>query len=458
MPPKRRTANIRIFERKLHVELHDCGLGNRPWDEIQLTTWTQMLNAVTRTMFDDTSNVQFYNNSGDGTRVLVTDPEQRGAKLIRFLKRTIPAHIPHLENVLITQQAGGCPWIQSITGAEAPPGAPDELPDGDGDEGKGEGGNPDGRGDAGAPGGADGREAEGEPEDAQPEPDPNTMTLEQREVYEEQQLDKQPNDSEHADEFAKWWKILAKLRKYCREAAEHGLPIDDLDSYRPAIMGAAMIREGITADACADAATAHWPNDARTELEISKVAPESVIAPPDGHHPALGYLIALLRARVPVLLHGGAGVGKTTLARQVAELYGLPFGMVSMTSGLSTTALTGSVNLQGFVTRPCIDTFSNGGVFLFDEMDAADPNLLLVCNTMLANGEFQSPVTGERHLKHERWYPMAAVNTLNGATTAYTGRSRLDQATMDRWRMGRVRVDFDIKLGLKYALDMLNQS
>jgi len=455
VPAKRRTTNIRIFERKLHLALHDAGMGNRAWDEIENSTWAMILNNVARVMFDDTSNVHFYNNA-DGVRILVTDPEERGEKLVRFLKRTIPAHIPHFSSAIITQQAGGCPWVEQLKGEPAPPGGDDKLPDGGDDApGPGEGDSPD-RGDAGVPGGPKGKEADGEADDEQPEPDPETMSLDQLQEWEEQRLAQQPNESEHADEFAKWWQILAKLRKYCREAAEHGLPIDDLDSYRPAIMGAAMIREGITADACADAATAHWPKDAREELEIRKVPSDSVIKAPDGQHPALGYLIALLRARVPVLLHGGAGVGKTTLARQVAELYGLPFGMVSMTSGLSTTALTGSVNLQGFVTRPCIDTFSNGGVFLFDEMDAADPNLLLVCNTMLANGEFQSPVTGERHLKHERWYPIAAVNTLNGATTAYTGRSRLDQATMDRWRMGRVRVDFNIDLGLQYALEALN--
>ena len=166
-------------------------------------------------------------------------------------------------------------------------------------------------------------------------------------------------------------------------------------------------------------------------------------------------MVRLMKAGVPVMLHGGAGVGKTTLARDVAEMFGMSFGMVSMTAGLSTTALTGSVNLQGFVTRPCIDTFVNGGLFLFDELDAADPNLLLVCNTMLANGEFQSPVTGERHFKHPKWYPIAAVNTLNGATTSYTGRSRLDHATMDRWRMGRIRVGFNIDQALQYSLAAL---
>jgi hypothetical protein len=91
-------------------------------------------------------------------------------------------------------------------------------------------------------------------------------------------------------------------------------------------------------------------------------------------------------------------------------------------------------------------------------MDAADPNLLLICNTMLANGEFQSPVTGERHLKHHEWFPIAAVNTLNGANTAYTGRSRLDHATMDRWRMGRIRLGFDTDLALKYALSELTET
>jgi MoxR-like ATPase len=216
-------------------------------------------------------------------------------------------------------------------------------------------------------------------------------------------------------------------------------------------MGAAMIREGITADACADSATAHWSEDAREEVGIQKVNVADIIPAPAGRHPAAGYVAKLMRARIPIMLHGGAGVGKTTLARDAAEMFDLPFGMLSMTAGLSTTALTGSVNLQGFVSRPCVDTFSDGGVFLFDEMDAADPNLLLICNTMLANGEFHSPVTGERLQRHTHWFPFAAVNTLNGASTAYTGRTRLDHATMDRWRMGRIRMEFNLDLALEFA-------
>ena len=280
------------------------------------------------------------------------------------------------------------------------------------------------------------------------------MSSAERIAYETDKFEPQ-SDNQTEDEFAKWWRILAKLRDYCRDSAAQGLPIDDFESYRPGIMGAAMIREGITADACADAATAHWSEDAREDCEIKAVNVADIIPAPEGTHPATGYVAKLMRARIPVMLHGGAGVGKTTLARDAAELFNLDFGMLSMTAGLSTTALTGSVNLQGFVSRPCVDTFSDGGVFLFDEMDAADPNLLLICNTMLANGEFHSPITGERLTRHTHWFPFAAVNTLNGASTAYTGRTRLDHATMDRWRMGRVRMSFNTDMALDFALTEL---
>ncbi|NBT36412.1 MAG: hypothetical protein EBT03_12915, partial [Betaproteobacteria bacterium] len=39
---------------------------------------------------------------------------------------------------------------------------------------------------------------------------------------------------------------------------------------------------------------------------------------------------------------------------------------------------------------------------------------------------------------------ISAANTMGlGANGRYTGRNRLDAATLDRWAMGRIRVHFD---------------
>lgn len=479
---KRKTNNIRVFERAFTRELQvsnyttdDLAHSNR----VPAAVLRDVIQRVAYSMASgiDSADTKFFTNTGAGSRKVELDALARANKLGRFLDRTIPTYAPHHQVSFLVQNDGSI-WVRSCE--QSGDGGGQDNQDGNGNDassssGSGTGNDnaqsssDSGNGDSESSGSdsASGADSENSDGDGDPsssesaptepaEPDVENMQPDERIEYESNKH--QPNpDNQQENEFDKWWRMLAKLRQYCRNAAEDGLPIDDFETYRPGIMGAAMIREGLTADACADAATAHWADDAREELGIRKINPVDIVPPiSDSHHPATGYLIRLLRARVPVMLHGGAGVGKTTLARAVADLYKLPFGMVSMTAGLSTTALTGSVNLQGFVTRPCIDTFTNGGVFLFDEMDAADPNLLLICNTMLANGEFQSPVTGERHLKHRQWFPIAAVNTLNGANTAYTGRSRLDHATMDRWRMGRIRLEFHTDLALEYALAELN--
>lgn len=454
MPPTRRTANLRHFNTELKTALNKRSLQNTPYGDISNAAWQEIFNEVSYNMTVSEA-VQFYQNSGNGTRTRVVDRFERAQKLTRFLKRTIDSTVPHI-TAQVKTVGSSAPWVQihEQSGARA------------GDDGSSEGSSESSQGAGEGQGDDNQNESQsgsGNSSDSQSESGDGELTSEEiaalsgeQRVEAESQKYQAGSNNQQEDEFAKWWRILAKLREYCRDAKEQGLPIDDFESYRPGIMGAAMIREGITADACADAATAHWSEDAREEVGISKVNVAEIIPAPEGRHPAAGYVAKLMRARIPIMLHGGAGVGKTTLARDAADMFNLPFGMLSMTAGLSTTALTGSVNLQGFVSRPCVDTFAEGGVFLFDEMDAADPNLLLICNTMLANGEFHSPVTGERLERHNHWFPFAAVNTLNGANTAYTGRTRLDHATMDRWRMGRIRMEFDLDLALQFATQELS--
>src|SRR5262249_15667772 len=90
-----------------------------------------------------------------------------------------------------------------------------------------------------------------------------------------------------------------------------------------------------------------------------------------------------------------------------------------------------------------------GGVFLFDEIDAADSNTLLVINSALANGTMcvpnrpQNPVA----VKHPDFVCMAAANTHGtGASRQYVGRNQLDESTLDRFRIGQVEVDYNADL------------
>lgn len=160
--------------------------------------------------------------------------------------------------------------------------------------------------------------------------------------------------------------------------------------------------------------------------------------------PATPYLARLLvnaKLGLNTMLVGPAGSGKTIAAGQVAEALGLTFGHVCLTAGASETWLFGRQTPNGFIEAAFSELFRQGGVFLADEMDAADPNLLLAINTALANGELYNPISGQHAKRHENFVFIGACNTFGkGADGVYTGRSRLDGATLTRFV--KIHVDY----------------
>lgn len=151
------------------------------------------------------------------------------------------------------------------------------------------------------------------------------------------------------------------------------------------------------------------------------------------------------------LLVGPAGCGKTHLAHQVAEALGRPFASISCTAGMSESSLSGWM-LPGpggefvYVPSDFVTIYEGGGVFLFDEVDAADSNTLLFINQALANGSFYLPQRkGATQVKrHPDAVIMAAANTYGtGANMVYAGRERLDESTLDRFRAGMTVLDYD---------------
>lgn len=161
------------------------------------------------------------------------------------------------------------------------------------------------------------------------------------------------------------------------------------------------------------------------------------------------YKLASLRQNV--MLVGPAGCGKTQLAEQVAEALGLSFNFLSCSAGMSESQLqgwllpTGDDGKFNYVPAAFVNTYENGGVFLLDEMDAADENLLLVINSALANGKFAIPQRFENPTakRHADFVMIGATNTYgNGADRVYAGRNQLDGATLDRFRTGVTTMDY----------------
>lgn len=151
-------------------------------------------------------------------------------------------------------------------------------------------------------------------------------------------------------------------------------------------------------------------------------------------HPLLGELLSTLLSGLNPLLVGPAGSGKTMMAAQAAEALELKYGHLCFSAGVSETWLFGRQTPTGFIAGDFFNLYKNGGLFLADEIDAADANLLLTINTALANGHLYNPINGENVERHKDFYFVGAANTFGkGGTTVYTGRTRLDAATLDRF-------------------------
>jgi hypothetical protein len=241
-----------------------------------------------------------------------------------------------------------------------------------------------------------------------------------------------------------------------RAASSGAAPVDSIKGMRPVIAARAAIEEGIPARAMLHSMTLHWSSDTRSAAGIEEVNFQTLSEPMDGgFHSMTDYIVRLARANrrcqglLPIMLVGPAGTGKSYLAECVAKVLELPFGFTPITAGATPSWLLGRYTTKvddtgGFVLSKFLEIYANGGVFLFDEIDAGDPNMLLVINNALAADKFYNPVNGEEYEKHADFIPMAAANTFGlGANSTYTGRERIDGATIDRFRMGRVALEMD---------------
>lgn len=168
-------------------------------------------------------------------------------------------------------------------------------------------------------------------------------------------------------------------------------------------------------------------------------------------HPRFQWLMKLALAGKPIFIPGPTGSGKTHLGQQLARALGRPFGMISCSPGMTETKLAGRsipklmTGEDVYRSTEFVKCYEHGGVFLFDEMDAADATVLLVINSALANGVMPLPDrTDNAYAKmHKDFVCIGAANTFGaGADRQYVGRNRLDEATLDRFRMGTVPIDY----------------
>ena len=148
---------------------------------------------------------------------------------------------------------------------------------------------------------------------------------------------------------------------------------------------------------------------------------------------------------MPVLLVGQAGSGKSTLLMQIAQDLSLPFHSISCTKQMSVSALLGFISINGaYIPTQLRHAYENGGLFLLDELDASDANVLLTLNT-IENGFISFP--DKIVHAHPDFRLCATANPFNDHST-YTGRSKLDFSTIDRYFVIELERDDALEVSL----------
>ena len=148
-------------------------------------------------------------------------------------------------------------------------------------------------------------------------------------------------------------------------------------------------------------------------------------------------LLKALKTHQNVFLCGPAGSGKTTAARQCSNR--LKFKDDQQQKFYFTGAISNEYKLLGYmdangryVSTEFRKAYENGGVFLFDEVDASFPQPLLAFNAALSGDQMDFPDGTVK--KHKDFYCIATANTYgSGASRQYVGRNQLDAAFLDRF-------------------------
>ena len=207
----------------------------------------------------------------------------------------------------------------------------------------------------------------------------------------------------------------------------------------------------------------------RVELNIPEVKPIVV----EDQHDKFQDLLFNAIMRLPTVLTGPSGSFKTTSAREVARVLDMPFSYLALGPTQTESKLAGWQNASGdYIPTEFYLRYRYGGVICLDEIDAANPGVLVWANGAIQNRvaafprgfltKLEKEVGKEEaeQLEHSGgmvdMHPdciiIATANTYGkGADLVYQGRNALDGATLKRFKF--ILWDYDEVLERKIAKD-----
>lgn len=171
------------------------------------------------------------------------------------------------------------------------------------------------------------------------------------------------------------------------------------------------------------------PYTAKTEIIINNETKGTL---PGRQHDKFSDVMRKIAAGVDLYLYGSAGTGKTKIARHAAQALNAKFYAISVCSQTQMSAFLGYPSATGqYITTHFRQAYENGGVFLIDEIDNGNPNVLAVLNSAMDGICGFPDAMVERH---PAFVCIATANTFGtGADRVYVGRNQIDGATMNRF-------------------------
>ena len=153
-------------------------------------------------------------------------------------------------------------------------------------------------------------------------------------------------------------------------------------------------------------------------------------------------------------LWGGAGAGKTTVIAQIAKDLGKRFELVTFSAQTTEAKLVGFRDATGEVREtPLVEALQMPSIILMDEWDACPPSVAITVNAITANRMISTP-SGTYEVHPEAVVVFSGNTNLDGATTAYNGRSATDFSSKDRVSVVEFLYDLDMERDLTVsALD-----
>jgi len=172
------------------------------------------------------------------------------------------------------------------------------------------------------------------------------------------------------------------------------------------------------------------------------------------NHNQQQYITTLVdKCPLPLHLTGPSGTGKSTMVQRTAHQLGRPFSFIMCTRQTSVSHIIGFMSVNGtYIPTPFRKAYEQGHIFCLEEMNAADPNVLIIFNS-LEQGMIAFP-DGYTEQPHPDF---RLVATSNPNTAQYGARADLDFSTASRFYTIHIEQDANLALSLtsQYVLDQI---